>query len=157
MLLRLWSIYKPRRFIAVNVEMVHFWTMTRADAQMKIRLPDSLRLQIEQAAQASGRSLNAEIVRRLEVSFNQVSIDPIEYENLKIHQPDFLQDKIDDMVKESINRQILEGLKRAGVKSLFDEPDNTSTDSASHHPKEASKSDAVSGRLETRRSAPPRK
>ena len=42
--------------------------MSREDSQFKLRLPASLREQIEQAAKESKRSLNAEIVARLENS-----------------------------------------------------------------------------------------
>lgn len=43
--------------------------MTRLDPQMKIRLADDLKISIEEAAKAAGRSMNAEIVARLEGSF----------------------------------------------------------------------------------------
>lgn len=42
--------------------------MSREDSQFKLRLPAKLREQIEQAAKESKRSLNAEIVARLENS-----------------------------------------------------------------------------------------
>lgn len=40
--------------------------MSKADAQMKIRLPEALKADIEEAAATHGRSMNAEIVGRLE-------------------------------------------------------------------------------------------
>jgi len=43
--------------------------MARSDPQMNIRLPEELKAAIEQAAKANGRSMNAEIVSRLEQSF----------------------------------------------------------------------------------------
>lgn len=43
--------------------------MSREDPQFKLRMPISLRDQAEQSARASGRSLNAELVARLEASF----------------------------------------------------------------------------------------
>lgn len=43
--------------------------MSREDPQFKLRMPLPLRSQAEQAAKASGRSLNAELVARLESSF----------------------------------------------------------------------------------------
>jgi len=46
--------------------------MSRADQQFKLRMPAALRAQVEQAAKESRRSLNAEIVLRLEASFAQV-------------------------------------------------------------------------------------
>lgn len=45
--------------------------MSRTDAQFKLRLPAELRAQLEQAAMESRRSLNAEMVIRLEASFAQ--------------------------------------------------------------------------------------
>lgn len=45
--------------------------MSRTDAQFKLRMPPALRAQVEQAAQKARRSLNAEIVLRLEASFAQ--------------------------------------------------------------------------------------
>ncbi len=43
--------------------------MSRTDPQFKLRVPAALRLQIEQAAHAARRSMNAELVIRLEASF----------------------------------------------------------------------------------------
>lgn len=40
--------------------------MSREDPQLKIRLPDELKTAVEQAAVAAGRSMNAEIVARLQ-------------------------------------------------------------------------------------------
>jgi Arc-like DNA binding domain len=50
--------------------MVHKATMNE-DAQMKIRLPKVLKDQIEEAARESNRSLNGEIISRLEASFTE--------------------------------------------------------------------------------------
>lgn len=43
--------------------------MSREDPQFKLRMPVQLRAQVEQAAKTSGRSLNAELVARIEASF----------------------------------------------------------------------------------------
>lgn len=43
--------------------------MSREDPQMKIRLPANLKDKIEEASKVGGRSMNAEIVSRLESSF----------------------------------------------------------------------------------------
>lgn len=43
--------------------------MSRADPQFKLRMPPALRARVEQAAKASMRSLNAELVFRVEQSF----------------------------------------------------------------------------------------
>jgi Arc-like DNA binding dprotein len=43
--------------------------MSRTDPQMSIRLPGDLKPRLVEAAQANGRTINAEIVNRLERSF----------------------------------------------------------------------------------------
>jgi hypothetical protein len=42
---------------------------TRDDPPFKVRMPGDLRERVNRAAKASGRSINAEIVARLEASF----------------------------------------------------------------------------------------
>jgi len=49
--------------------------MSRTDPQFKLRMPASLRVQIEQAALQAHRSINAEIVFRLLASFSQEATD----------------------------------------------------------------------------------
>jgi len=53
--------------------------MSREDPQLKIRLPADLKQHIEKAAQENHRSINAEVVARLESSFGDMP-DPIHYE-----------------------------------------------------------------------------
>lgn len=55
--------------IAVKTTVVHDHAMSREDPQFKLRMPQELRQQAEQAAKAAGRSLNAELVTRIESSF----------------------------------------------------------------------------------------
>ncbi|UIP86108.1 Arc family DNA-binding protein [Pseudomonas phenolilytica] len=43
--------------------------MSREDPQFKLRMPHELRVLAENAAKAAGRSLNAELVARIEASF----------------------------------------------------------------------------------------
>ncbi|MBB49293.1 MAG: hypothetical protein CMK88_00930 [Pseudomonadales bacterium] len=43
--------------------------MSRTDYQFKLRMPADLRSQVEAAAKKANRSLNAEIVTRLQASF----------------------------------------------------------------------------------------
>jgi len=45
--------------------------VSRTDPQFKLRVPPALRDQIERAAFAARRSMNAEVVIRLEASFAQ--------------------------------------------------------------------------------------
>ncbi|RPV79564.1 hypothetical protein IPC782_28435 [Pseudomonas aeruginosa] len=48
--------------------------MSRTDPQFKLRMPPALRARVEQAAKASLRSLNAELVFRVEQSFEGVEV-----------------------------------------------------------------------------------
>lgn len=64
--LRQWDHGGP---IAVKTTVVHDHAMSREDPQFKLRMPPELRLQAEQAAKAAGRSINAELVARIESSF----------------------------------------------------------------------------------------
>ena len=47
--------------------------MSRADSQFKLRMPANLRTQVEAAARTANRSLNAEVVTRLQASFSEAS------------------------------------------------------------------------------------
>ncbi|WP_312669572.1 Arc family DNA-binding protein [Stutzerimonas nitrititolerans] len=47
--------------------------MSRTDPQFRLRMPAALRAQGEQSAWAARRSLNAEILIRLEASFAQAA------------------------------------------------------------------------------------
>ncbi|MDR6216161.1 Arc family DNA-binding protein [Paracidovorax wautersii] len=60
----------PFRSIVVNTYLVHHpHPMKQTDPQYKLRIPPDLKEQIEIAAKASGRSMNAEIVARLLSTF----------------------------------------------------------------------------------------
>lgn len=50
--------------------------MARIDPQLNIRIPAELKTQIEEAAHENGRSMNAEIVARLNESFDLLTDDP---------------------------------------------------------------------------------
>ena len=57
-----------------RVEIQHFprlrsWAERSRQAQLKVRLPESLRFSLEREAASRGHSMNAEIVRRLHESF----------------------------------------------------------------------------------------
>lgn len=49
--------------------------MSRADPQINIRVPIELKKEIEHAAIENSRSLNAEVVHRLQDSLNKTKID----------------------------------------------------------------------------------
>ena len=51
--------------------------VSRHADQFIVRLPDGMRDRIAEAAKANGRSMNAEIVHRLEQSFTQQATDAV--------------------------------------------------------------------------------
>lgn len=52
--------------------------MSREDPQLRIRLPSDLKEKIEEAAKSNNRSMNAEIVQRLDASFlNEIQEDEV--------------------------------------------------------------------------------
>ena len=55
--------------IAVKASVGHAWGMTRADPPLRIRLPAELKATIQASAAKNRRSMNAEIVARLDASF----------------------------------------------------------------------------------------
>ncbi|WP_125361827.1 Arc family DNA-binding protein [Stenotrophomonas sp. 278] len=65
--------------------------MSREDPQFKLRMTEELRDQIAEAARANNRSMNAEIIGRLEESFASKSLDQAT-----------LKDVIDETVRRSI-------------------------------------------------------
>jgi len=57
--------------------------MSRTDPQMSIRLPGDLKPRLVEAAQANGRTINAEIVNRLERSFFDVQAESVPEDAIK--------------------------------------------------------------------------
>jgi hypothetical protein len=58
----------------VNALVVYIWSMSRDDPQMKIRIPATLKAEIDAAALSAQRTMNAEIVHRLTQSFTHVDV-----------------------------------------------------------------------------------
>lgn len=58
--------------------------MSREDPQLKIRLPLELKEKITQSAADHGRSINSEVVARLEQSFEKASPDLQAFEDASI-------------------------------------------------------------------------
>lgn len=73
--------------------------MSRLDAQLKLRIPDSLRDSIGNAAKLNHRSMNSEIVARLLESFGELEAQPMaeksKGESLTIRLSAELKDRLD--------------------------------------------------------------
>lgn len=98
--------------------------MSREDPQFKLRMPAELRAQADQAAKSSGRSLNAELVARIETSFISESgaeklIPAARARELALMARAGIPDEIRKRVKEAIGGAIRLGHSSA-VASLSD-------------------------------------
>ena len=65
------------------------------DAQLKIRLPSDLKQKIEEVANQEKRSMNAEIVDRLEKSFHFVTLPETNPKNLKLAHYQIIDRKVE--------------------------------------------------------------
>jgi hypothetical protein len=100
---------KPPWFLVVNTTVVHTLRMSREDPQFKLRMTEDLKARIEDAAKANNRSMNAEIIARLEASFAEAAKGgkgnppPIE-ETLMLQQAELV---------EKVKREFFENLQVA--------------------------------------------
>ena len=84
----------------VNTTVVHDnVAMTREDPQMKLRLPADLKDQLAALAEANGRSLNAEVVVRLEESLG-VSVGAGISAQVDEHTLDLFAEKVGQVLDE---------------------------------------------------------
>lgn len=94
--------------------------MSREDPQFKLRMPSQLRAQAEQAARASGRSLNAELVARLESTFlrepeNRSLISAARARELALMARNGIPDEVRRRALESIAHAVSLGRDSASV------------------------------------------
>lgn len=74
--------------------------MTSEDIQTNLRLPADLKERLRQAADASNRSMNAEVVARLEESFIGASAAPIDE-----HTVDLFADQVAGKVVRALDER----------------------------------------------------
>lgn len=96
--------------IVVKTTVIHDPRMSRDDPQFKLRMPAGLRDLADQAARAAGRSLNAELVARLEASFlSSASTEKL----MSAARARELASMARAGVPDEIRRRILKGINRA--------------------------------------------
>jgi hypothetical protein len=95
-------------FICTTV--VYDWFMAREDPQMKIRLPEALKRLVDESAAESGRTLNAEIVHRLEQSYNPAPGQPFDMERFVDLKTDILKDVLELLKKNASPGDSVPGL-----------------------------------------------
>lgn len=70
-------LVEPIGSVYVKTHLVHHLRMKRTDPQFKLRIPEELKARIDEAAKESRRSINAEIIARLEQSFPRSASFPL--------------------------------------------------------------------------------
>lgn len=127
----------------------HFDPMARPDTSFKVRMPSELRAHVEAAAQRAGRSINAEIVYRLDESFDPLRELPIERPP---RRPLRLSD-IGDVLAGRVVQAMKENLTAAGIGA--EEADRRIA--AALIPASQPKPDSATNTTATRRVKPTRK
>ena len=109
--------------------------MSREDHQMKIRLPEELKARIDASAADAGRSLNAEIVARLEQSYRGVQSAEAKFEKALLEQrvdslrslyaterlrTDRIADRVDRLVRDDAEFESIEAASREHEQALYE-------------------------------------
>ncbi|MBD1228389.1 Arc family DNA-binding protein [Xenorhabdus griffiniae] len=98
--------------------------MSREDPQLRIRLPIELKEKIEETAKANSRSMNAEIVQRLDVSFlNEPAADELISAKDAIHIISNAKDELSKVIFKRTVAEINRGI-RIGHKIFSIDLDN---------------------------------
>ena len=90
--------------------------MTREDPQLKLRLPPKLKAQLVENARIFGRSMNSEIIYRLEASLAQPMPDPLLPHAERMNQ-------LAEQTKKEANRHIsmIETAAEFRIKKMIEE------------------------------------
>ena len=86
------------------------------DAQLKIRLPSDLKQKIEEVANQEKRSMNAEIVDRLEKSFHFVTVPETNPKNLKLAHYQIIDRKVEVAERLAHSLNLINSFKMNAVK-----------------------------------------
>lgn len=93
--------------LPVNTKMVHNWFMDKVseNPQMKIRLSPMLKALVEEAAKANNRTMNAEIVSRLEHTFGESKSGLSEKINDLHEKPEYVtREEVERMIREALGK-----------------------------------------------------
>lgn len=110
-----------RCVLSVKRKVRHMCVMARDDPHFRLRIPAALKAKIELSAEANNRSINAEIVQRLEHTFEKILIDPSDYDRMKIYDPERLKEEIERDVYDKLRKIIRQEMERSGGKDFFEE------------------------------------
>ncbi len=109
-----------RGSIAVNTTVVQYSKMSRDDPQFKLRLPAELKARIDREAEASRRSINAEIIARLELALLSGEaadelIPAVKAKEISIEARQSIPGIVKRRIIEGINRAMSLGHSTAGI------------------------------------------
>lgn len=90
--------------------------LTTPDAQLKIRVPSDLKQKIEEVANQEKRSMNAEIVDRLEKSFHFVTSPETNPKNLKLAHYQIIDRKVEVAERLAHSLNLINSFKMNAVK-----------------------------------------
>ncbi|WCM86683.1 Arc family DNA-binding protein [Acidovorax sp. NCPPB 3576] len=96
--------------------------MSREDPQLKIRLPEALKAKIERSAEAAGRSMNSEIVARLQATYDETVVTTVEARVMPGAQEKRFEFNADEIADKVVER--LEGRKKRNTPTKVVIPNN---------------------------------
>lgn len=103
--------------------------MARTDPQVNFRMPQALRDELEQASKLSNRTLSAEIVARLQQSFEPTIRQ--HQSSVSLADPEALQQQLDTALKSLRLHEnamlVMHGLLRAVLREIPPEMDDSTT------------------------------
>jgi len=104
--------------------------MSREHAQLKLRLPPELRDKIVASSEQEGRSINAELVHRLELSFGPSVLDTDELPSPDAARKQSLlaRDRLSQVVKTVASRKIREAIQQGSIEAFVDLKDDLNLD-----------------------------
>lgn len=91
--------------------------MARSDPQINIRIPQELKARIEEAAKANGRSMNAELVARLQTTFDFDQSSETIHKGLAAMELRYAQERFDHLKERSDAIQLMRDLLSALIAS----------------------------------------
>ncbi|MDH2092315.1 Arc family DNA-binding protein [Rhizobium pusense] len=87
----------------VNTKVVHLWGMAKDDPYFRLRIPEALKAQIEKSAGENNRSMTAEIISRLERSYEiddsfQETIDTVNDMYTRLEKLEYKVSEHDELI-----------------------------------------------------------
>lgn len=92
---------------------------SRDQSKFVVRLPEGMRDRIAEAARQNNRSMNSEIVHRLESSFSNVMIDPHESQREITFDPEMLTKQLERLIEAKLSELQISEYIKSGQLDVF--------------------------------------